>query len=186
MEPRAIFLETVSLYAILGCLFVFHLFRFTVAAMSVYAFVWSNGSSWFDTVAIAANIRNFPEDRGRVTGLLKSIYGLCASIITVVYESPTQIASLAAELTYVYFLSRRYSSFFKSQSADEAIDVLLFLAAMSAAVGLIGIPTTHLAGPQDTVAISPQHLKFIALAMWLLLVLGLYVLITPLGRFFVN
>ena len=55
--------------------------------MSAYCFIWSNGSSWFDTVAIAANIRNFPHDRGRITGLLKSLYGLTASLITVVFAS---------------------------------------------------------------------------------------------------
>jgi len=125
-----------------------------VAAMSVYAFIWSNGSSWYDTVAIAANIRNFPEDRGRITGLLKSLYGLCASIITIVY-----------------------SSFFKSDNPQDAIDILLFLTIFSATVGVIGIPTTKLIGPRQALAIAPNELKYITIGMWCLLLLGTYILI---------
>lgn len=96
----------------------------TVGAMSFYAFVWSNGSAWYDTVAVATNIRNFPNDRGRITGLLKSVFGLSASIITIVY-----------------------SSYFKSTDAGAAIDILIFTAIMTASCGLIGLFSTKLVPP---------------------------------------
>ena len=47
----------------------------TVGWYSVYMFVWSNGSAFYDTVCIGTNVRNFPNDRGRVTGLLKAFMG---------------------------------------------------------------------------------------------------------------
>eukprot|EP00976_Prorocentrum_cordatum_P015808 316900-Prorocentrum_minimum.AAC.2 len=38
-------------------------------------------SSWLDTAGVSANLKNFPGQRGRVVGLLKTGLGLCSSVI---------------------------------------------------------------------------------------------------------
>lgn len=46
-----------------------------------------HGASYFETAAIATNVKNYPEDRGRVIGLLKTCIGLSAAIVTTICES---------------------------------------------------------------------------------------------------
>lgn len=57
----------------------------TVTAMAVYSFLWGNGCSWGDVTAIATQSGNFPDDRGKVLGVMKSFYGLSASLFALVY-----------------------------------------------------------------------------------------------------
>jgi len=123
-----------------------------VASLSAYAFIWSNGSSWYDTVAISANIRNFPNDRGRIVGLLKSLFGLSASLITVVY-----------------------ASFYKSADPRASCDVLLFLAVYSGVVGLVGLFTSKLVPPSQAVKITGFEDTLLTVAMALLGCLAIYV-----------
>mmetsp|Transcript_44496 Transcript_44496/g.141678 ORF Transcript_44496/g.141678 Transcript_44496/m.141678 type:complete len:168 (-) Transcript_44496:37-540(-) len=42
----------------------------------------TNAGTWYDTVAIVTCLRNFPEDRGTVVGVLKSFVGLSGSMFT--------------------------------------------------------------------------------------------------------
>lgn len=44
-----------------------------------------NAGTWFDTAAIVTNVRNFPNSRGFVVGILKSFLGLSASLYTTLY-----------------------------------------------------------------------------------------------------
>lgn len=55
--------------------------------LCVAAFIWSNGSSWADLVSISVQTRNFPHDRGLILGVLKSFFGLSATIFTVAYDA---------------------------------------------------------------------------------------------------
>ena len=57
------------------------------------------------------------------------------------------------------FSIHSYGSFFKSESPDEAVDILLFLAIVSAGLGLMAIPTTRLVGPRETIAVTPAQMK---------------------------
>lgn len=41
--------------------------------------------TWLDTTTLVTNVRNFPNDRGFVVGVLKSFLGLSSSIYTSVY-----------------------------------------------------------------------------------------------------
>lgn len=44
-----------------------------------------NMGTWFDTSALVTSVRNFPNDRGFVVGVLKSFLGLSSSLYTSVY-----------------------------------------------------------------------------------------------------
>jgi hypothetical protein len=44
-----------------------------------------NAGTWFDTAALVTNVRNFPNSRGYVVGILKSFLGLSASVYTTIY-----------------------------------------------------------------------------------------------------
>mmetsp|Transcript_28067 Transcript_28067/g.97108 ORF Transcript_28067/g.97108 Transcript_28067/m.97108 type:complete len:549 (-) Transcript_28067:76-1722(-) len=83
----------------------------TVAFMGLGAAIWSHGSAWYDCATIATVAKNFPADRGRIIGLLKSLFGLSAAI--------------AAQF---------YLSFFK----PDAEPFLLFLAIYIAGLGVVG------------------------------------------------
>jgi len=60
---------------------------YSSALMCLAVFVWANGSSFGDTTAVAANVSNFPGDRGLVLGLMKSSFGLSAGVLTILYGS---------------------------------------------------------------------------------------------------
>jgi len=55
--------------------------------MLLFALIWGNGSGWFDTAVMTTNLQNFPRQRGLVSGLLKSFFGLSASVLTLLYDS---------------------------------------------------------------------------------------------------
>lgn len=44
-----------------------------------------NMGTWYDTSAIVTSVRNFPNDRGFVVGVLKSFLGLSSSLYTSIY-----------------------------------------------------------------------------------------------------
>lgn len=73
------------------------------AAMSFYCFVWSHGSAWQDTSVVSSNVRNFAAEKGTAVSLLKSLFGLSASIVTLLYGSlaGSDPASLLRILTFV-------------------------------------------------------------------------------------
>eukprot|EP00879_Flechtneria_rotunda_P016105 GHRR01016846.1.p1 GENE.GHRR01016846.1~~GHRR01016846.1.p1 ORF type:complete len:649 (+),score=200.09 GHRR01016846.1:867-2813(+) len=51
----------------------------------IFAIAAGNTGTWFDTSALVTNVRNFPNDRGFVVGVLKSFLGLSSSIYTTLY-----------------------------------------------------------------------------------------------------
>lgn len=44
-----------------------------------------NMGTWLDTSALVTSVRNFPTERGKVVGLLKSFLGLSSSVYTTLY-----------------------------------------------------------------------------------------------------
>lgn len=44
-----------------------------------------NMGTWYDTSSLVTSVRNFPNDRGFVVGVLKSFLGLSSSIYTSIY-----------------------------------------------------------------------------------------------------
>ena len=119
-----------------------------VTAMALYCFMWNNGLAWFDTVAVATNIRNFSNDRGQITGLLKAFMGGSATLITLVY-------------TCLY--------------AGEGIELLLFLAVFASVVGLLALPVTQLVPPSQTKAMTPWERRVLMMSMLALCLLVLYI-----------
>lgn len=60
----------------------------TPGLVALYTFLWSHGSSWLDTAAVSTAIKNSSADsRGLNVGLLKSLFGLSASLLTLTYTS---------------------------------------------------------------------------------------------------
>ena len=83
--------------------------------------LWGNGSGWFDTAVITTNMANFPPQRGVVTGLLKSFFGLASALLSLVFFA-----------------------FFNAQGAPASADnFILFLAVGLSAVGLGAVPIVN-------------------------------------------
>ena len=88
-----------------------------VALVAFASFALNHGAGWLDTAAVAAGIAAFPGNRGFVVGLLKSLFGLSASLLTL-----------------------SYTSLFR----PRVVDFLLFLAATVAAVAVAAAPLLRL------------------------------------------
>lgn len=68
----------------------------SVPALSLYAFLWNHGSSWLSTCAVTTAIKSMTGDRGVAMGLVRSMFGLSAALLGVIYFSTFQPASAAA------------------------------------------------------------------------------------------
>lgn len=58
-----------------------------VGLVSLYCFLWSHGSAWLDTVAVSTTIKNFRANKATVLGLAKALFGLSASMLTIIYSN---------------------------------------------------------------------------------------------------
>ena len=57
------------------------------ALVALASVLLNHGAGWLDTAAVSTAVRAFPRDRGLVVGLLKSFFGLSASLLTISYSS---------------------------------------------------------------------------------------------------
>jgi hypothetical protein len=60
-------------------------FDASLATVCVFAAIANNCQTWFDTASVVTNMNNFPNNRGTVAGLLKSMNGLGASVFSQIY-----------------------------------------------------------------------------------------------------
>ena len=103
-------------------------------ALLLLCWMWGNGSSYYNTVAVSTSIKNFPHHRGMITGLMASFFGLSASVLLqfyFVFFKPTPLEAsdgvvLAPEDHVVH-------------ETDGVPDFLLFLGIASACVGLVAV-----------------------------------------------
>ncbi|KAL2643394.1 hypothetical protein R1flu_010981 [Riccia fluitans] len=55
--------------------------------MCIVMFLGGNSTTWMTTACLTTSLRNFPESRGPVTGILKGFVGLSSAIFTVICSS---------------------------------------------------------------------------------------------------
>lgn len=68
----------------------------SVPALALYAFLWNHGSSWLSTCAVTTAIKSMTGDRGVAMGLVRSMFGLSAALLGVIYFSTFQPSATAA------------------------------------------------------------------------------------------
>jgi len=61
--------------------------QLSYTAMIIAGFIFANSNACIDTVAVAANVANWPNDRGSAAGVMKAAVGLCPSIFGILYLS---------------------------------------------------------------------------------------------------
>lgn len=74
--------------ALLACTFICSCHLHTVAVHCLPHHIsppTGNMGTWYDTSSLVTSVRNFPNERGVVVGVLKSYLGLSSSIYTSVY-----------------------------------------------------------------------------------------------------
>jgi hypothetical protein len=91
--------------------------------------VSSNGNSLFDTAALLACMRYFPEDKAAVSGVLKAYLGLSSAVFQQVYA------------TFVPFRPERHAGSSRDDDAsDRAARFVLLVAVVGGAAAVIGAP----------------------------------------------
>lgn len=65
----------------------------SVPALCLYSFLWNHGSSWLSTCAVTTAIKSMTGDRGVAMGLVRSMFGLSAGLLGVIYFSSFQPAA---------------------------------------------------------------------------------------------
>ena len=91
-------------------------------------FVSSNGNSLFDTAALLACMRYFPQDKAAVSGVLKAYLGLSSAVFQQVYA------------TFVPFRHTRETSSGDDDASDRAARFVLLVAVVGGAAAVIGAP----------------------------------------------
>ncbi|WVZ60112.1 hypothetical protein U9M48_010174 [Paspalum notatum var. saurae] len=121
--------------------------------MCLYIAIGSNSQSFANTGALVTAVKNFPEDRGVVLGLLKGFVGLSGAIFTQLYVT-------------IY------------GTDNDGADLVLLMAWLPAAISLIFIPTIRFlprnaaAGPAD----RARERKAFFLFLYSSIVLAVYLL----------
>ncbi|CAL4935191.1 unnamed protein product [Urochloa decumbens] len=124
--------------------------------MCVYIAVGANSQSFANTGALVTAVKNFPEERGVVLGLLKGFVGLSGAIFTQLYRA-------------IY------------GTDNDGAELVLLMAWLPAAISLLFIPTIRiLPRPNDTAAGGPaagRERRVFFLFLYASIVLAVYLLV---------
>ncbi|CAL4926690.1 unnamed protein product [Urochloa decumbens] len=121
--------------------------------MCVYIAVGANSQSFANTGALVTAVKNFPEDRGVVLGLLKGFVGLSGAIFTQLYRA-------------IY------------GTDNDGAELVLLMAWLPAAISLLFIPTIRiLPRPNDTAGTAGRERRVFFLFLYASIVLAVYLLV---------
>uniref|UniRef100_A0ACD6A490 Uncharacterized protein n=1 Tax=Avena sativa TaxID=4498 RepID=A0ACD6A490_AVESA len=121
--------------------------------MCVYIAIGANSQSFANTGALVTAVKNFPEDRGVVLGLLKGFVGLSGAIFTQLYRA-------------IY------------GSDNDGADLVLLMAWLPAAISLVFIPTIRIMPrAAGTAAESRRERKAFFYFLYASVVLAAYLLV---------
>ncbi|KAM0874635.1 hypothetical protein ACQ4PT_037323 [Festuca glaucescens] len=121
--------------------------------MCVYIAIGANSQSFANTGALVTAVKNFPEDRGVVLGLLKGFVGLSGAIFTQLYRA-------------IY------------GADNDGADLVLLMAWLPAAISLVFIPTIRIMPrARGTAAESRRERKAFFYFLYASIVLAFYLLV---------
>eukprot|EP01060_Flectonema_neradi_P027729 TRINITY_DN3733_c2_g2_i1.p1 TRINITY_DN3733_c2_g2~~TRINITY_DN3733_c2_g2_i1.p1 ORF type:complete len:558 (+),score=77.99 TRINITY_DN3733_c2_g2_i1:335-2008(+) len=90
--------------------------------------MWGHGSSYYNSAAIATCVRNFPQHRGIVVGLLSSFFGLSASVMVQGYYAWFKPSDLEGDYSPAEI---------EVHDSEGAAIFLLFLAIATTAIAMV-------------------------------------------------
>ncbi|XP_047072603.1 protein NUCLEAR FUSION DEFECTIVE 4-like [Lolium rigidum] len=121
--------------------------------MCVYIAIGANSQSFANTGALVTAVKNFPEDRGVVLGLLKGFVGLSGAIFTQLYRA-------------IY------------GADNDGADLVLLMAWLPAAISLVFIPTIRIMPrARGTAVESRRERKAFFYFLYASIVLAFYLLV---------
>uniref|UniRef100_A0A0D9VXH6 Nodulin-like domain-containing protein n=1 Tax=Leersia perrieri TaxID=77586 RepID=A0A0D9VXH6_9ORYZ len=122
--------------------------------MCLYIAVGANSQSFANTGALVTAVKNFPEDRGVVLGLLKGFVGLSGAIFTQIYRA-------------VYGVG------------DDGASLVLLMAWLPAAISIVFIPTIRIMprGGEVGTAARRRERKVFFYFLYASIVLAVYLLV---------
>ncbi|RLN39458.1 protein NUCLEAR FUSION DEFECTIVE 4-like [Panicum miliaceum] len=121
--------------------------------MCVYIAVGANSQSFANTGALVTAVKNFPEDRGVVLGLLKGFVGLSGAIFTQLYRA-------------IY------------GTDNDGAELVLLMAWLPAAISLLFIPTIRIMPrPNAAAGRASRERKAFFLFLYASIVLAVYLLV---------
>jgi MFS family permease len=83
-----------------------------LATVCLFAAIANNCQTWFDTASVVTNMSNFPNNRGAVVGVLKSMNGLGASVFSQIYTGLFEQDTTGFMLTLPFLASVPFVSAF--------------------------------------------------------------------------
>lgn len=135
----------------------------------------TNSSAWFSTAVVVTNMKNFPQSRGTVAGILKGYSGLSAAVFTEVYSvllnhsSSKLLLFLSLGIPVLCFMTMYFVRPCTPASGDDPAERyhFLFVIAASIALGLYILSTTIL---ENFISLSdPIAYTFVVIMVLLLM-----------------